>query len=60
VQLPAVDPAVPATLGPMRLDINRGVRHFAQFPVLLVPDTTSRVIVQEGVLTSTGGGLFAQ
>ena len=38
VQLPAVDPAVPARLGPVRLGVDGGVRHHPRLAVLLVPD----------------------
>src|SRR5947209_18472473 len=38
MELPAIDPAMPATLGPVRLGINGRMRDFAGFPMLLVPD----------------------
>lgn len=42
MELPAVHPAMPATLGPMGLGINRGhpegTRHDPGLPILLVPD----------------------
>ena len=42
VQLPAVPPAVPARLAPVRLRINRGVGDEAGLPILLVPDPAVR------------------
>ena len=37
VQLPPVDPAVPARLGPVGLGINGGMGHDALFPMFFVP-----------------------
>lgn len=37
VEFLAIPPAVPARLGPTSFDVNRGVRHFAFFPMLPVP-----------------------
>ena len=38
MQLPAIDPAVPARLGPTGLGIDRAMRHHPRLAVLLVPD----------------------
>src|SRR3970040_332476 len=40
MQFPAVDPAMPARLRPMRLCVNRSMRYFPFFAVFFVPDTT--------------------
>ena len=42
MQLPAIDPAVPAGLGPVGFGVNRGVGDLPLFPVLLVPDPAAR------------------
>ena len=42
VQLPAIDPAVPAGLGPVGFRVNGGVRDLPLFPVFLVPDAAVR------------------
>src|SRR5919202_3927276 len=42
VQFPAIDPAMPARLGPMRRRVNRAVGHLAGLTILLVPDPAAR------------------
>src|SRR5688500_6961458 len=38
MQLPAMDPAMPARFGPVCLRVDRGVGDLARVPMLLVPD----------------------
>lgn len=41
VQFPAIDPAVPGGLAPVRLGVDRGVGHYAGRTLLLVPDAAA-------------------
>ena len=50
--LPAVEPAMPARLGPVGCGIARRVRHEAGVAVLLVPDATTRP--QDGTVEGRG------
>src|SRR5207253_10320131 len=43
MQLPAIPPTVPATLGPTRLCINRSMGDFAFFFGFFVPDAATRI-----------------
>lgn len=62
MELPAIDPAVPAALGPVRLGINRGMRDLPCLPMLLVPGSATRLqdgAINGGCPTTRGEGLDA-